>query len=139
MKKYGRTIKQFLQFNIVGLVNTGVDFLVYTLLTELLYMVYLPAKVISYACGILNSYILNSSWTFKQERRRTQGEIVRFVAVNLVSLGVSLLVMVLCRNALLIQSDFVCNIIATPVSMVINFAGNKLFVFVREENSPRVK
>ncbi|MDL2235013.1 GtrA family protein [Christensenellaceae bacterium OttesenSCG-928-L17] len=138
MKKHWPAIKQFLQFNIVGILNTAVDFAVYTLLTELLHVVYIPAKIISYACGILNSYILNSSWTFKKERRRTKREVLLFIAVNLVTLCVSLGMMALCRNVFLIQSDFLCNVIATPVSMVLNFLGNKFFVFSGEKK-PRVK
>lgn len=133
MKKHWAAIKQFIQFNIVGIANTLVDFLVFTLLTEAFGLVYYVAKPISYSCGILNSYLLNSSWTFRRERRRTRREFLLFVCVNLVSLGASVCVMYACRNWLSITSDFLCNIIATPVSMAINFTGNKLFVFKNKD------
>ncbi|MDL2258313.1 GtrA family protein [Eubacteriales bacterium OttesenSCG-928-K08] len=133
MKKHWGTIKQFLQFNIVGIVNTGVDFLVYTLLTGLLHAAYLPAKVVSYTCGVINSYILNSRWTFKKERKRSGREAGLFLLINLVSLCVSLSVMYLCRNVFEIESDFLCNIIATPVSMAVNFLGNKFIVFAEKK------
>lgn len=123
---------QFIKFNMVGILNTGVDFLVFTLFTELFHWFYVPAKIVSYSCGIVNSYICNSSWTFRQERKRTKKEFALFVVVNLVSLGVSLGVMYVCKNWFHIESDFICNIIATPISMIVNFAGNKLFVFKNE-------
>lgn len=133
LKRYWGTVKQFLQFNIIGILNTAVDFLVFTALTELLGVVYLLAKTISYTCGVLNSYLLNSAWTFKRERRRTGREFLLFLCVNLVSLGASLLVMYLCRSVAKIESDFICNMIATPISMMINFAGNKLLVFKKQD------
>jgi len=129
MKDLKNSFWQFVKFNIVGILNTVVDFLVYTALTELLHLVYIPAKIISYTCGVVNSYIFNTSWTFKKERNRDKKEMFLFLLVNLVSLGVSLGVMYACRNWFHIESDFICNIIATPVSVVVNFAGNKLFVF----------
>lgn len=129
MKKYGAAFWQFIQFNLVGIVNTLVDFLVFTLLTAVAGFTYIAAKVISYTCGVLNSYALNSSWTFRRQRKRTKKEFFLFLCVNIVALGVSLCGMYICRNYLQIRSDFLCNILATPVAMAVNFLGNKLFVF----------
>lgn len=139
MKKYWGTIKQFIQYNIVGIVNTAVDFFVFTLLTEVLHVVYLPAKVISYSCGLVNSYILNTTWTFRRERKRSRREMLLFVLVNLVALAVSLLAMYVCRTVLMIESNLLCNLIATPLSLVVNFTGNKLFVFKEKTEERRVK
>lgn len=141
MKHIKQTVMQLLKFNVVGIVNTGVDFLVYTLLTEVLHVVYLPAKTVSYVCGVVNSYVLNSNWTFKKETKRSKREMVLFLLVNLVSLGASLLIMYICRSMFLIESDFLCNLIATPISMVVNFTGNKLFVFRQQDakKPPRVQ
>ncbi|OQA14569.1 MAG: GtrA-like protein [Firmicutes bacterium ADurb.Bin356] len=122
-------LKQFLKFNAVGLLNTAVDYLVFALLTEILYLPDTPAKLISYSCGILNSYVLNTAWTFKRERKRTPSEVLGFVLVNIVSLGAALAVLYVCRNLLHIETALFRNLIATPISMLINFFGNKLFVF----------
>ena len=125
-----KSVIQFVKFNLVGLLNTLVDFLVYTLLTEGLGLVYLAAKAISYSCGVLNSFFFNSRWTFKDPGRAGLAKrFLPFVAVNLISLGVSLGCMYLLRNVAMLQSDFWCNIIATPIALVVNFLGNKLFVF----------
>ena len=128
-EKKKNPIWQFIQFNLVGLLNTLVDFLVFTLLTELLHVYYLPAKTVSYCCGLVNSYFCNSRWTFKEKNRRTKKQFLLFVAVNLVSLGVSLGIMWVCRNIFAIQSDFWCNVVATPCSLIVNFLGNRMLVF----------
>ncbi|MEL7609830.1 MAG: GtrA family protein [Bacillota bacterium] len=129
MKDLKHTIFQFIKFNLVGLLNTAVDFAIYTLLTEVFGVVYFVAKTLSYTAGVLNSFFFNSRWTFRGEGKGTGKQFMLFVAVNLVSLGVSLGGMYLCKNALGITSDFWSNLIVTPVAMVVNFIGNKLFVF----------
>jgi len=120
---------KFIKFNLVGILNTAVDFVVFNVLNGLLGLYYLPAKIISYTCGIANSYVCNSLWTFKEERSKTLKELLGFIAVNLVSLGVSLGVMWLAKNRFGITSDFWANCIATPVALIVNFVGNRLFVF----------
>lgn len=126
-------IKQFLKFNAVGLLNTAVDYLVFALLTQAFNLADTPAKLISYSCGILNSYVLNSAWTFKLERKRTLAEVLGFILVNVISLGAALIVLYLCRELLNIEEALFRNLLATPVSMLINFFGNKLFVFRSKE------
>ena len=123
------TFKQFIQFNIVGISNTLVDFAVYFLLTSLLHVNYIVAQIISYTAGIANSYIWNTLWTFKREKRRTPKEAALFLLVNLVSLGVSLGVLELTKNVFHIESELICKCCASFCSAMVNFAGNKLFVF----------
>ena len=48
-------IKQFIKFNAVGILNTSVDFCVFTILT-FLSVNSLIAQVISYSCGMINCY-----------------------------------------------------------------------------------
>lgn len=123
------TFWQFVKFNIVGLSNTAVDFVVYFLLTKLAGLDYVLAQTISYAAGIANSYVWNTVWTFKKEKRRTAREIVLFVIVNLVSYGVSLGTLALCKDVWHIPYELVSKAAASFASALVNFAGNKLFVF----------
>lgn len=57
-------IVQLVKYNIVGVINTLVDFLVYQLLTYL-GMKYAIAQCISYSCGILNSYFSTAAGRLK--------------------------------------------------------------------------
>ena len=139
------TIVQFIQFGFVGVLNTLVDFLVFQALNLLAGWTYL-AQVVGYSCGVVNSYLWNSNWTFRDSRTHSAREMLLFLIVNLASLGVSLGVMWLCRYALgitdgwvsgwipawlsgFVKGDTVAKLIATPCAIVVNFIGNRLFVF----------
>lgn len=135
MKQYWQPLKQFLKFNVVGILNTAIDLLVFAFLNGVLGFGDALSKTISYSCGVLNSYLWNSRWTFKQEQKRTRKEFLLFVLVNLVSYGASLGVLYACRTWFGIENGTVRNLIATPVSVIINFIGNKLFVFRREHHA----
>ncbi|MEG1774425.1 MAG: GtrA family protein, partial [Oscillospiraceae bacterium] len=54
------------------------------------------AQTLGYSVGILNSYVINRSWTFKTRAKFFGTQLVKFIAVNLglllVSLGVIWLV-----------------------------------------------
>lgn len=151
MKK--ENIGQFVKFALVGVMNTVVDFLVFQLLNLVFHWTY-GAQVISYCAGVLNSYIWNSRWTFRAQHRRSAREAISFVAVNLISLGVSLGVMWLCKNPLgitdawaaawvpswlggFIKGDTIAKLIATPCAVVVNFIGSKLFVFRGDKNGTK--
>ena len=110
-------------------------------------MNYMLSQVFSYSAGILNSYIWNSKWTFKKERSHSLKTVLMFILVNVLSLGVSLGVLWVCKNpiginqdvavnifgkAISISSDLICKIPASVFSAVANFALTKLFVFNKE-------
>ena len=144
-----KTFVQFLKFGIVGVLNTLVDFLVFQLLNLVVGWTYL-AQVIGYCCGIVNSYICNSNWTFRDSKTHSRREMLLFLIVNLVSLSVSLGVLWLCREVLgitdawtstwvpqslsgFVRGDTVCKLSATPCAIVVNFIGNRLFVFAQKK------
>ncbi len=140
-----KTAWQIVKFAIVGVLNTLVDFAVFQALNLLLGWVYV-AQVIGYSCGIINSYLWNSNWTFREQRTRSFREIALFIVVNVASLGVSLGVIWLCREAFgitnewvdswmpaslsgFIKGDTLDKLIATFFAIVVNYVGNRLFVF----------
>ena len=118
-------IVQLVKYNIVGVINTLVDFLVYQLLTYL-GMKYAIAQCISYSCGILNSYFFNSRWTFKRYSGRSKKEFIYFVAVNLVSMGLSVLLLKVCYEILNINSNIIRSIF--NISIIIFFT-SKFYSF----------
>lgn len=133
MEKIKKIIKkifdfQVIKFGLVGLVNTAVDFAVFVLLTKAVDLNSTISHAISYSCGVLNSYFLNRKWTFKQKSKSHPMEFFKFLLVNLVSLGLSTLVL----NYLEIEagiSVYVAKLGATLCSMLVNFIGSKLVVF----------
>ena len=146
-----KSFLQLIKFGLVGVSNTLIDFLIASALNALFGIYYL-AKIVGYACGIANSYFWNSRWTFREERRRDAREIVSFIAVNLVTLGLSLLLQWIFRDKLqlgawwmrtlgenfltqLLNGERFCLLLATGIALIVNFLGNKLLVFRKKEQS----
>lgn len=150
--KKGRSLIQLIKFALVGASNTIVDMIVNTIVTFLLKLVFsggwivYVAKAVGYACGILNSYILNSRWTFREERRQDTREKVSFVIVNIAVLLISFGLIYVFNNLLhlgdwwmglglpewltkIIGGELFCSLLATCICIPVNFILNKLFVF----------
>src|ERR1700730_10634557 len=119
-----------LKFGMIGLLNTGIDFAVFTILT-LWDVPLLIAQCISYTCGVLNSFIMNRTWTF-QQRGQYSGQLIKFIAVNLLTLLITYGLLLL-FNRYVGWSMLFSKLIATGMSLIVNFAGSRLWVF-RDNN-----
>ena len=49
------TVIQFIRFNVVGVINTLIDWVVFWVMS-MLGLHFVAAKIISYSCGLLQSY-----------------------------------------------------------------------------------
>ena len=157
--KYSKSFWHFVKFVCVGVINFLVDYGVLTLLNVALGWPLVISNVISYTCGVINSFIFNRYWTFKMKlafftkytvtrsqrgagRSRTvrvwflSADFMKFVFVNLVSLGVNTLAVYI-LGEMYGMHNFWAKLIATAFSFVVNFAGNKLLVF--RERTPAVQ
>lgn len=125
----GQELVQFIKFGLVGGMNTAVDFVVYTLLM-LSGVHYLAAQVISYTVGTVNSYVVNKLWTFKGAGSKSgnRKEFIRFVAVNLGSLLLSLVLLYALKSGLGMPA-LLAKLLVTGVTVIVNYAGSKLWVF----------
>lgn len=124
---------RFLRFCTVGLGNTAVDFTAFFLLT-LGGAAYLPAQVISYSAGVVNSFLLNRRWTFKVKRRADIFEAARFIIVNGISLLVSaglLFILYDLYHLGLWPSKFM----ATAGGIAVNYAGSCVWVFAEKRTT----
>lgn len=121
--------RQLLRFNLVGLLNTAVDFGLFFILDRL-GMPYLLAQSCSYGCGIANSYLCNKHWTFGLGGIKAM-ELLRFALVNLVVLGISVLLIYL-FHSFLHFSLLAAKAAATMVTMLVNFSASRIWVFRRE-------
>lgn len=123
MKELGRIFK----FCLVGGVNTVVDF-VFKGITQI-WVGVAASQIIGYTAGIINSYILNRYFTFKDKKTNNViKEIIPFLVINLISLGVSVAMDVWLENGLQLHW-FIAKLIILPVTLGINFIGSKLFVW----------
>lgn len=130
MDQLKKLLAQAIKFGLVGVLNTVIDYAVYTLLLFIPFFqrFYVLAQAIGYAAGLCNSLGLNKRWTFAQREAMTGAQLLLFLLVNLAALLVSTLVLVLTQEALG-MNRYLGKIVATLFSMAVNFVGNKLIVF----------
>ncbi|WP_091837278.1 GtrA family protein [Marininema halotolerans] len=128
MLKRKLTSLQGMRFAIVGGMNTLVDFLLFFLLTSV-HWHYLLAQVVAYSGGVCNSYLMNRRWTFSSERIHV-GEIGKFLTVNGISLSVAALLLYGFTH--LGWGWLWAKGLATVIALVVNFFGNKWWVFPRK-------
>ena len=121
--------KELMRFLIGGGSAITTDYIIYMLL---LYagMAMSVSKAVSYICGAIVGFVINKIWTF-ESKGFSKMEIMRYILLYVVSAcvnaGVNRMVMFVVNMQLL---AFLC---ATGVGTVLNFLGQKFFVFVKKE------
>lgn len=123
-------LKQIIRFSFVGVMNTLVDFVMFSLFNGLLGVNYTFSQIIGYSSGVINSYIFNKKWTFssKNRKQKTNIELIKFVIVNLCSLIITLVVM----NMLISNfgvNVYLSKVIVMFIAQVVNFLSYKILVF----------
>jgi len=121
---------QLIRFGIVGVINTGVDFAVFTLLNAAFGVEPLICQIVGYSAGIANSFVMNKLWTFESKKSNisTQFQLFKFVLINLVSLGLSLLGLKI-LNGYFEINIYIAKVIVTVLAQIVNYLGYKVWVF----------
>jgi len=85
---------QFIKFLTVGLSNFVITFGILNLLMLLTgitsgfyYSIFIA---ISFACGVINSYIWNKRWTFEQGNKLEKKEFSKFLIITLITFGLNI-------------------------------------------------
>ncbi len=118
---------QFTRFASVGVTNTLLSFLVYSLLVAVL-VPYPLAGAIGFAAGAVNGYVLNRRWTFAcDDSGRAR---IRYLTVQLGGLGAtsSLLWLVVELGGLDRLAGYALTI---PLVTLATFAANRGWTFAR--------
>ena len=122
------TCIQFLKFSLIGLANTGLQYIVFLVLYRLFGVYYLAASAIGYCVGMVNSFVLNKFWTFQSLKSRSGIEFMKFTMVNGVALLINLGVLEILVSGFRIRPEH-GQVVAIGFSTVANFFGNKLWTF----------
>ncbi len=122
-----KTSIELLKFSAVGILNTLIDAALYFGLTRWVGLAAVSAKALSYSAGMLNSYLLNSRFTF-HSRGTSVRQVLLFISLNLGVLGVNAGVMALGYKILQLPELLVLAG-ATGASFLINFWFSKRVVF----------
>lgn len=123
-------IKYLSRFSLIGVLNTLVDFCVFTICESLFGIHYTISQILGYSFGIINSFIFNKKWTFrdKTSNKYIYHELIQFVVVNICSLVITVFCMKFLVNDFNINI-YISKVIVTLIAQVINFSLYKLWVF----------
>lgn len=117
-------------FGVIGALNTGLDILIFVLLTGPFGIPPLLANVASFSTGAASSFMLNGIFTFgmRGERLATASRIGRFALITLVTLCVSQVALALCLGYMPALAAKVASVFATFVT---GFVLSSRFVYTR--------
>ncbi|MEG0898274.1 MAG: GtrA family protein [Oscillospiraceae bacterium] len=118
----------FIKFAITGVANTLIDFAVYTLLSSVFMVNIYVSQTFGYLCGMINSYLINHSWTFKSDKKLLSSELFRFILTNLIMLVLSLFTLKFATDYLML-AKIPAKILVTAFTLCLNFVLSKLWVF----------
>lgn len=134
-------VKQFAKFVVIGVVNTGLDFLV---LNAQMFVTginqgagMLAQNALSFSVATINSYYFNKKWAFQDNSQKNQGhKFSQFLVVSLVGLVINsstVFLITSCISPLFGISPLLwanlAKMAATGISLIWNFVGYKFFVF----------
>lgn len=118
--------REMSRFLVAGFCAVGTDMGSYFLLLKVLPNDY--SKGISFLLGTIVAYFINKYWTF-EKKTKSYVEMGKFATLYLSTLGANVFVNRIFLN--LFQITLLAFFIATGVSTVLNFIGQKWWVFNR--------
>ena len=116
--------REMSRFLVAGFCAVGTDMCSYFLLLKVLTHDY--SKGISFLLGTIVAYFINKYWTF-EKKTKSYSEVGKFAILYSSTLGANVLVNRIVLN--LFQSTLLAFLLATGVSTVLNFSGQKSWVF----------
>lgn len=127
LKKHKKLVDQILKFGVVGGLAFLIDYGLLYFLTEYLHIYYLISSVISFTVSLIFNYILSIKWVFDVTKKQTYKEVIIFVVLSVMGLGINQLVMYIGSDLLHIHYMFT-KLVATAIVMVWNFITRKIFI-----------
>lgn len=141
MIDYKHTFGQFWRYVIIGIINTGIDFGVFNMLSFAGGITsgngLIPLNIISFSTAVVTGYFLHKRWSFQdQSQARKREQFTVFLFVTLIGAVINTAIVRLVATD--IQPLFnlsahewlnVAKAIATAASLIWNFLGYKFWVF----------
>lgn len=120
--------QRIVRFGLVGVVNTLIDLILFSLLVQGAAFGVVAANVLSYGTGILNSFVMNRAWTFndRSQGRALLRSFLLFVGINLLGLGFSTL---LVAGFSTLMEPILAKVISVPLVFVWNYLASRHLAF----------
>jgi len=132
------TVVQLWRFSLGGAGATGLDFLVYLLLTKVFGLNFLIANFISMTLGAIFLYVVNKKYTFRDTDPRIARQFTIF--------WLNAFLMFLITEALLFAGvnwlglwDVLVKIVAYAAVYFVNFFFQKAFIFTKKQENRRTE
>lgn len=119
-------------YGIIGSFSSGLDFLIYTFLVQLVGLQYLVANCISVVAGISTSFYLNRNYNFKV-KDHTKRRFSIFLTVGLCGLVMSNLVLYICIDNLGMDK-LISKLLSIVLVVFFQFLINKYLTFKPTNN-----
>ena len=134
--------QQFFKYASIGVVNTGLDFGIYTALTrnfEFWREQYLLANAVAFLIVVTWSFFWNKYWTFNNRGKKHPTQYLKFVISTIIGIGIAEIVLYIGVNILSLH-DILSKITAAPFVVSWNFFAYRLWVFrsPTKSNDPQV-
>lgn len=132
-------ILEFTKFAIVGAIGTVVNLSILYLLTDIFKIYYLISEIIAFFISVLNNYVINKIWTFKEEFKENMvKKFIQYSIVSVISLAVNIIILFVLVEYFYIWYIF-AEVIAIVAAFLVNFVGNKLWTFRENINKNQEK
>jgi putative flippase GtrA len=118
---------QFMKFGTVGVSNTLITFLVYTLLLKVFGVWYIAASAIGFGVGAVNGFLLNRRWTFRGHVGDARTPL-RWMVVQSCGLGLNLALLYLWVDGIGVD-ELLGQAFAIAVVTVTTFLANRAWTF----------
>jgi putative flippase GtrA len=120
-------IFQIIRFGIVGSLGMVIDFLVTWFFKEKVRLHKLVANGLGFSFAVIFNFLLNRSWTFQVVAGNEQTQLLRFILVSLIGLGLNTLIVYLLTEKKI--NFYVSKLIAIVIVFVWNYTANRYFTF----------
>lgn len=121
MNKLKKELKRFI---VAGISAVSTDLITYYILLN--FLPHSVSKTISFLLGTVVAFVINKYWTF-EKHTKSYTEVAKFGFLYLVTLGANVF-----ANAVVLKYFslvFLAFLVATGVSTILNFLGQKFWVF----------
>lgn len=122
-----KLLKQLFRFGIVGGIAFIIDYSLLYIFTDIIGINYLVSSTLSFVISLIFNYILSIKWVFDVGHKQTYKDIIIFVALSVIGLGINELIMYIGVDKFLV-GYLIVKLFATAIVMVFNFITRKIFI-----------
>ena len=133
IKRLYKKFRHLILYGLIGSSSALLDFLIFTLLTEVFGVYYLIANCISVTCGLTNSFFLNRKYNFKVTDK-TLKRAIMFFAVGYCGLALNSTLLYIFINYVQLATP-ISKLCAMAIEVLLQFVVNSLVTFRKSINN----